>query len=142
VPDRNERFSAPISTGSVSDLVGFALQLLLMERAACCWDRGHPVRNERFSAKRSSSNSTQGEAINSTRSLTKGLFAPKGAHCGREAPQRRCSAGDPATPALPGSASRYNPQGAPRSPTDRHAHFASLTTFRFGHQLHKVPLPD
>jgi hypothetical protein len=46
---------------------------------------GIPACNERFSAKRSSSDSTHGDAIYSMQPLTKGLFAPYGAHCGRDA---------------------------------------------------------
>jgi hypothetical protein len=76
---------------------------------------GIPACNECFSANRSSGDSIQGYIFNSRRPLAKGLFAPLGAHCGREAPRRRCSAGDPATPAIPGSASRYNSQEALRA---------------------------
>jgi hypothetical protein len=45
-----------------------------------CWG-AVPACNERFSAKRSCSDSIQGGAINWMRPLTQGHFAPIGAHC-------------------------------------------------------------
>jgi hypothetical protein len=102
-----------ISTGSVSDLVELALALSLSRiEPRPAGTAGILARSERFSAKYLRCVATQVDVINSTQSLTKGVFAPIGAHRGREATRRRCSAGDPATPALPGSASRYNFQGA------------------------------
>jgi hypothetical protein len=46
---------------------------------------GIPARNERFSAKNKSIDSSKGGASNSTRPRTKSSFAPIGAHCGRDA---------------------------------------------------------
>jgi hypothetical protein len=71
------------STGSFSDLFGIRLVLNLNE--APPGSAGIPACNERFSAKRSSSVGTQDGAINSTRSLTNGFFAPIGTHCRRNA---------------------------------------------------------
>jgi hypothetical protein len=90
---------APIGTGSVSDLVGHSLPRTLSyvrpplagttgiagsPAEQLCWG-AVPARNERFSAKTGSSDSTQRNAINSMRLLTGGFFAPIGAHCGRDA---------------------------------------------------------
>jgi N-acyl-D-aspartate/D-glutamate deacylase len=49
------------------------------------WERGHPVRNERFSAKISSSDGTQVDVMNPMRPLTKGFQGPTCAHCRRHA---------------------------------------------------------
>jgi hypothetical protein len=49
-----------------------------------CWG-AVPARNERFSAKRSSSDSTQRNTLGSMQLLLSGYLAPIGAHCGRDA---------------------------------------------------------
>jgi hypothetical protein len=64
---------------------GLQWQSTSIERAARNWERRRPACNERFSAKRSSIDSIQGNAINSMRPLPRGPFAPIGAHCGRDA---------------------------------------------------------
>jgi hypothetical protein len=63
----------PLSAGRREKRIEW--QLLEIDEPPLAGTAGIPACNERFSAKTSSSNSTQGEAINSTPSLTKGFFA-------------------------------------------------------------------